>query len=89
VDLMYPRSEGHVTEIEIGIEDVRAADSIRVSYDFARDGFSVKQASRFEWDAGDEECDADWQEVAFVPAWGREEGTAQPAADTKPEEGGG
>jgi hypothetical protein len=72
VDMMYPRSEGHIAEVEVGIEDVRAADSIRISYDFTRDGYSIKQASRFEWNLEDKECDSDWQEVAFVQAWARE-----------------
>lgn len=76
VDLLYPGvAEGHVEVLEISLEHVRAADSIRVSYDFARDGWSVKQASTFSWNT-QEEADApnaeDWQEVAFVQAWGRE-----------------
>lgn len=73
VSLWYPRSEGHPKEIDLGLMDVRAADSIRISYDFARDGWVIKQASRFEWPAGDTVMDEDWQEVAFVQAWGREE----------------
>ena len=52
--------------------DVRAADNIRISYDYDRDGWVVEQSSIFEWDADDEECDEDWQEVAFVKAWERE-----------------
>lgn len=55
---------------EIGLCDVRAADSIRVLYDFERDGWVIQQASRFSWDA-DEEIDEDYQEVAFVQAWAR------------------
>jgi gentisate 1,2-dioxygenase len=52
--------------------DVRAADSIRISYDHERDGWKIEQASTFEWEANDTVCDPDWQEVAFVQAWGRE-----------------
>jgi gentisate 1,2-dioxygenase len=37
-----------------------------------RDGWAILQASTFEWSADDEVCDPDWQEVAFVQAWGRE-----------------
>ena len=74
VNLWYPRSDNgnEVQEVEIELMDVRAADSIRVSYDFKRDGYVIKQASIFEWDADDEECESDWQEVAFVKAWARE-----------------
>ena len=65
VEFFYPRTPNHVKTIEIGLEDVRAADNIRVSYDFERDGWKIEQASRDMVD------DEDWQEVAFVHAWGR------------------
>ena len=73
VSLWYPRiaSETFKT-VEVELVDVRAADSIRILYDFNRDGWSILQASIFEWDADDKEYDADWQEVAFIQAWGRE-----------------
>lgn len=73
VDLWYPRCEGpRVAEVEVGLMDVRAADSIRITYDFERDGYSIKQAANFSWEADDEAHDEDWQEVAFVKAWARE-----------------
>lgn len=72
VDLMYPRVNGNVDVIEVGLCDVRAADSIQVSYDFDRDGWVIKQASKFEWEAG-QEPDSGWKEVAFIQAWGQEE----------------
>ena len=75
VELMYPQcgpENDRVDTVEVGLCDVRAADSIRITYDYDRDGWSVLQASIFEWEADDTEHDADWQEVAFVPAWGRE-----------------
>ena len=77
IDLWYPRLDGNAKALEIGLLDVRAADSLQVSYDFDRDGWSIKQASRFMWHSDDHECDSDWQEVAFVPAWGREESEAE------------
>jgi hypothetical protein len=61
VELMHPRIKGNVDTVEVNLCDVRAADGIRIRYDFARDGWSILQASRF-----------DWQEVAFVQAWARE-----------------
>jgi hypothetical protein len=72
VALAYPRVNGSAKSIEVALTDVRAADSIRVTYDFERDGWSILQASVFEWDCTDEVMDADWQEVAFVQAWGRQ-----------------
>lgn len=74
VELCYPRIEGHPDTVEVGLMDVRAADSIQVSYDFERDGWSIKQASRFSWtqeEAKAGNTDEDWQEVAFVEAWAR------------------
>lgn len=73
LEVKYPRADPpRKTTIEISLSDVRAADSIRVRYDFDRDGWSILQASRFEWPADDPVCDADWQEVAFIQAWARE-----------------
>jgi hypothetical protein len=79
LDLWYPhlpkaeRSDARVTTIEVGLMDVRAADSVRVSYDFERDGWVIKQAAVFEWSEDDTtNGDSDWQEVAFVPAWGQQ-----------------
>lgn len=65
VDLFYPREPGHAHTIEIGLTDVRAADPIRVTYDFDRDGWSILQANR-NVDAGDPD---QWYEVAFTKAW--------------------
>jgi hypothetical protein len=77
VDLLYPRAaQGdpeRVQFISVGLSDVRAADNIRISYDFVRDGWKIEQGSKFEWGADDKVCDPDWQEVAFIQAWGREE----------------
>ena len=73
IDLWYPDVPGQrVRRFVIGLMDVRAADSIRVSYDKERDGWVIEQASKFEWDADDDVCDPDWQEVAFVRAWARQ-----------------
>lgn len=82
VDLLYPKRNDsddstHPQFVEVGIECVRAADSIRIHYDFERDGYVVEQASTFEWPMDDGVCDPDWQEVAFVQAWARE----KPSAD--------
>lgn len=79
VPLWCPRTEdpertfNHPISVEIDLVCVRAADSIRIEYDFERDGYSIKQASKFEWAEDDEVQDPDWQEVAFVGAWARDE----------------
>ena len=90
VDLWYPRLEygadrtprtfDHPVAVEVGLTDVRAADSILVEYDFDRDGWVIKQASKFSWEVDDKVCDPDWQEVAFVQAWGRQ---VDPAPETE------
>lgn len=72
VTLSYPRSPENPNAVEIDLECVRAADGLLISYDFERDGWSIKQASTFAWDVNDTICDPDWQEVAFVEAWARE-----------------
>lgn len=70
VEICYPRNDDErVNTIEVGLLDVRAADSIRVSYNFERDGWVIQQASIFVWATDDEVCDAGWQEVAFIRAW--------------------
>ncbi len=58
--------------IQIGLMHVRAADNIRVSYDFDRDGWKIQQAQVFSWEIDDKDCDPLWKEVAFVRAWGSE-----------------
>jgi hypothetical protein len=68
VNLCYPRSEDQFNAVEVGLCDTRAADNIRITYDFDRDGWSISQASIFEWDSDDEVCDPDWQEVCFIQA---------------------
>lgn len=72
LELMYPNCEGNIKGIQIGLCDVRAADDIRITYDFDRDGWKIEQASIFIFENEDEEQDEDWQEVAFIKAWGRE-----------------
>lgn len=72
VELYYPRIDPpRLKAVQVGLMDVRAADSIEITYDFERDGWVIKQASKFEWEF-DEQPDGDWQEVAFVKAWGRQ-----------------
>lgn len=73
VELWYPRDWAVVKGIQVSLVDMRAADDIRIEYDFDRDGWSIKQASKFSWELDDKIQDEDWQEVSFVKAWGREQ----------------
>ena len=70
IDIEYPRLEDADYEaVIVGLMDVRAADAVRVRYDFDRDGWIIEQATWFEWRSDDEEMDEGWQEAAFCPAW--------------------
>ena len=73
VELFYPRNkDAKYDAVIVDLCDVRAADGIRVSYDFERDGWRIEQASIFTFECDDPIQDPDWQEVAFVQAWARE-----------------
>ena len=72
VALWYPDQPRSLNAVEISLVDVRASDGIQIQYDKQRDGWSIRQASTFEWDADDDKQDMDWQEVAFIQAWARE-----------------
>lgn len=71
VDLFYPRNNP-IKAVQIELSDIRAADDILIEYDFDRDGWVIKQAQVFEWEADDDVCDPQWKEVAFIEAWGSE-----------------
>ena len=73
VELFYPRSEMERTDdqpqaVIVGLMDIRAADNIRITYDFDRDGWVIAQ----EPIAKNGEIGL-WQEVAFIQAWGLED----------------
>lgn len=77
IELWYPRCDGAAKEIEVGLCDVRAANSIVVDYDFDRDGYRIRM-QRFPEPVISETCidgvthietAEDLIEVAFVPAW--------------------
>jgi len=69
VNLEYPRIEGKPQHVQVGLEDVRAADDIRLTYDFDRDGWRIEQAMVHEWGYDDEDQDPQWTETAFCRAW--------------------
>jgi hypothetical protein len=77
VDLWYPglppeHDSGNVDAIEITLVHVRAARSIRIEYDFDRDGYRILGERNTGADEPYAEApapDETWQEEAFIPAW--------------------
>jgi hypothetical protein len=75
VALWYPGCEGHARHVEVELVCVRAADSIRIHYDYDRDGYVVEQPKRTEvFVKSDGKIDTyeereEWIEMAFLKAW--------------------
>lgn len=86
-ELFYPPRDDHSENpqdraryIKVDLCDVRAADGLRISYDFDRDGWKVEQlrweagyVTRFGRDGGPDEhyeWPEEWVEVSFHPSWG-------------------
>ncbi len=70
IEIDYPRNN-KVNTIEIGLCDVRAADDIRIRFDFERNGWVILQPRSFYNEIEDssyEHCE-EWIESAFCPAW--------------------
>lgn len=71
IKLQYPRDKSSAKFAIVGLVDVRAADDIRISYDFDRDGWKIEQEQIVN-DNGNYQCAGKWIESAFVPAYGQE-----------------
>lgn len=69
VDLWYPGCDPEAKYISIGLMHVRAADAIRISYDFERDGYLIEQQELFSHPDGTVVAEGRWMEVAFIKAW--------------------
>lgn len=67
VEIFYPRQRS-IKAVQVGLCDVRAADDVRIEYDFERDGWKVSQRHYAQAD-GYMTCDGAWHEMAFLPAW--------------------
>lgn len=78
VDLWYPRNRD-IKFVEVGLIDVRAAETLRLSFDYERNGWKIERATIFEWETDDSVQDEGWTEVAFVPDSIGEEVQAVPA----------
>jgi hypothetical protein len=70
----YPR-HNPINTIEVGMCDVRAADNIRIKYDFDRDGwviFQCRETHPFEGEKNGIKSyglKEEWIESTFCPAW--------------------
>lgn len=71
LSLVHPLEEGSIKQVQLGLMDVHEADDIRVTYDFVRDGWVIKQPTIDEWAQDDLVRDEGWREVAFVKSWNR------------------
>lgn len=70
VELTYPETnKDGVAYIEVDQESVRASDSVRLHYDYDRDGWVVEKPTKLCWNSSDKECDMGWREVAFIQSW--------------------
>jgi hypothetical protein len=71
VGLSYPRVETNPDAVIVELEDVRAADSIKIQYDFERDGWIISQRKvTHPWISDSTYGYAEeWFEKAFLPAW--------------------
>ena len=65
---------GRPSAVEVGLVDVRAANSIRVAYDLERDGYAISMERTVDRGGYAEET-GERAEVAFVPAWLEDCGT--------------
>lgn len=71
--IWYPRNKDVAfTHVQVSLMEVRAADDLRISYDFDRDGWKLEQAQFFSWEVDDEVRDEGWVEVGFIKAWASE-----------------
>lgn len=73
VEFIYPRQRD-LKYIEVGLEDVRAADSIRIHYDFDRDGYVIEQSyiNEIQMPTYIDATQRTWEEVGFFESWSLE-----------------
>lgn len=67
-EFVYPRDKP-IARLQVGLEDVRAANDIEIRYDFERDGWVIESPTKFMWFDGEDTNDHRMEEVAFIPAY--------------------
>jgi hypothetical protein len=80
IDFWYPRCEGRIKYLHVGLVDVRASDGIRIHYDFDRDGYAIEQEQYVEYGDTSEGLDI-WIEVAFIQSWQQKVGKDSPECE--------
>ena len=68
-DLMYPRLPDRPNTVIVSLWDVRAADDLKIRYDFDRDGWVISMDLTHDDNSGIIKTVKEDQEVAFIPAW--------------------
>lgn len=70
ITINYPLNN-KINTIEIDMCCVRATDSIRISYDHKRNGWSIKQAKPYAIKSNETVYDIkdEWFEVAYIESW--------------------
>lgn len=71
IPLYYPRVEGQISAFEIGLIDRKSVNGIRLSYDYIREGWVIKQNQDSEGILAEEY----WEEVAFIDSQSQSPGT--------------
>lgn len=84
IELEYPRLDSNVQEVTVGLTDVRAADTIRITYDFERDGWRLGMDRTVE-DGPIMRVTEENAEVAFIPAWNEKPTSVEVIQDRNPE----
>ena len=71
VELTYPKiTKDGYRYVVFDQESIRASDSIRISFDYDRNGYKIESPTRLSWDScAPDAGDMKWKESAFVPAW--------------------
>lgn len=67
-EFVYPRHH-RIERLFVGLEDVRAANTLEIYFDFDRNGWVVEAATKFAWSEGEDYSDRRLEEVAFIPAY--------------------
>ena len=68
VDLWYPSRDKPAPRVTIELNDIRAANSIAIEYDFERDGYVVRMDKTINLGSIMDVVEKN-VEVAFIPAW--------------------
>lgn len=69
VTISYPRQRPQQAYVRVDLEDVRAANTLIIHYDFERDGWVIESPTKMMWTKDEDTLDERLEEVAFIPAY--------------------